>query len=59
MLGDQWYITGTIVFLIVEMLANQGYYRYINKHGGGSGSLAFLFVGEYLAKWACALHCHS
>lgn len=49
MLVDQWYITGTIVFLIVEMLANQGYYRYINKHGGGSGSLAFLFVGEYLA----------
>jgi hypothetical protein len=27
------------------MLANQGYYRYINKHGGGASSLAFLFVG--------------
>ena len=28
------------------MLANQGYYRYINKHGGGASSLAFLFVGK-------------
>ena len=26
------------------MLAQFAYYRFINKHGGGSGSLAFLFV---------------
>jgi hypothetical protein len=29
----------------MEMLANFAYYRYINKNGGGSGSMAFLFVG--------------
>jgi hypothetical protein len=40
----QYYISGTIVFLVIEMLANFAYYRYINKHGGGAGSLAFLFV---------------
>ncbi len=40
----QYYISGTIVFLVIEMLANWGYYRYINKHGGGAGSLAFLVV---------------
>lgn len=32
----------------MEMLANHGYYRYINKNGGGSGSTAFLFVGTFL-----------
>jgi len=40
----QYYISGTIVFLIIEMVAQFGYYRYINKHGGGASSLAFLFV---------------
>ena len=40
----QYYISGTIGFLIIEMLANFAYYRYINKHGGGATSLAFLFV---------------
>jgi hypothetical protein len=40
----QYYISGTIIFLIIEMLANFAYYRYINKHGGGATSLAFLFV---------------
>lgn len=40
----QYYISGTIVFLIIEMLAQFAYYRYINKHGGGTASLAFLFV---------------
>ncbi|KAJ9115409.1 hypothetical protein QFC22_005166 [Naganishia vaughanmartiniae] len=40
----EYYISGTIGFLVVEMIANFAYYRYINKHGGGSGSMAFLFV---------------
>ncbi|RSH94248.1 hypothetical protein EHS25_004051 [Saitozyma podzolica] len=44
LLPMQYYISGTIVFLVIEMLANFAYYRYINKHGGGAGSLAFLFV---------------
>ncbi|KAI5450888.1 hypothetical protein NCC49_002628 [Naganishia albida] len=44
LLPMQYYISGTIVFLVMEMLANFAYYRYINKNGGGSGSMAFLFV---------------
>lgn len=40
----QYYISGTIVFLIIEMVAQFAYYRYINKNGGGAGSIAFLFV---------------
>lgn len=44
----QYYISGTIVFLVIEMLANFAYYRYINKHGGGTASLAFLFVVSIL-----------
>lgn len=40
----QYYISGTIVFLVIEMLAQFAYYRYINKHGGGTASIAFLFV---------------
>ena len=44
----QYYISGTIIFLIIEMLANFAYYRYINKHGGGATSLAFLFVVSVL-----------
>lgn len=40
----QYYISGTIVFLLVEMLAQYAYYRYINKNGGGAASIAFLFV---------------
>lgn len=43
----QYYISGTIVFLVIEMIANFGYYRYINKHGGGAGAMVFLFVGEF------------
>jgi hypothetical protein len=40
----QYYISGTIAFLIIEMTAQLAYYRYINKHGGGTSSLIFLFV---------------
>ncbi|KAJ9094999.1 hypothetical protein QFC21_005792 [Naganishia friedmannii] len=44
LLPMQNYISGTIGFLVVEMIANFAYYRYINQHGGGSGSVAFLFI---------------
>ncbi|WWD16902.1 hypothetical protein CI109_101334 [Kwoniella shandongensis] len=44
LLPMQYYISGTIVFLVIEMLAQFAYYRYINKHGGGTTSLVFLFV---------------
>lgn len=44
----QFYISGTIVFLVIEMIAHYGYHRYINKHGGGAGSLAFLLVVSVL-----------
>lgn len=40
----QYYISGTIIFLVIEMLSQFAYYRYNNKHGGGAGSIAFLFV---------------
>lgn len=48
LLPMQWYISGTIVFLVIEMMALFGYYRYVNKHGGGAGSLAFLIVTAVL-----------
>ncbi|WVF66945.1 hypothetical protein IAT40_001688 [Kwoniella sp. CBS 6097] len=44
LLPMQYYISGTIVFLLIEMLAQFAYYRYINKHGGGTTSIVFLFV---------------
>ncbi|KAI9632189.1 major facilitator protein [Dioszegia hungarica] len=44
LLPMQYYISGTIAFLIIEMLAQYAYYRYINKHGGGTTSIVFLFV---------------
>ncbi|BEI85990.1 hypothetical protein CcaverHIS002_0602770 [Cutaneotrichosporon cavernicola] len=44
LLPMQYYISGTIVFLVIEMIALFTYYRYVNKHGGGAGSIAFLIV---------------
>lgn len=44
LLPMQYYISGTIVFLVIEMIALFTYYRYINKHGGGAGAVAFLMV---------------
>lgn len=48
LLPMQYYISGTIAFLVVEMLALFAYYRYINKHGGGAASIAFLVVVSVL-----------
>lgn len=49
LLPMQMYISGTVAFLVLEMLALFGYYRYVNKHGGGAGSLAFLLVTAVLS----------
>jgi hypothetical protein len=40
----KYYLSGLVGFLIIEMVANWVYYRYLNAHGKGVGSTAFLFV---------------
>lgn len=40
----QYYLSGLVGFLIIEMVANWVYYRYLNAHGRGTASTAFLFV---------------
>ncbi|KAF9513850.1 hypothetical protein BS47DRAFT_1382191 [Hydnum rufescens UP504] len=40
----QFYVSALIGFLIMEMFANWAYYRYLNAHGGGVTSTAFLIV---------------
>ena len=42
----QYYISGMIAFLVIENLGSFAYYRYINKHGGGTASFIFLIIGE-------------
>lgn len=40
----QYYLSCLIGFLVVEMVANLAYYRYLNAHGKGTASTVFLFV---------------
>ncbi|KAJ4485867.1 lung seven transmembrane receptor-domain-containing protein [Lentinula aciculospora] len=40
----QYYLSGLVGLLVVEMVANWGYYRYLNAHGRGAASTAFLIV---------------
>ncbi|EIM92270.1 uncharacterized protein STEHIDRAFT_46983 [Stereum hirsutum FP-91666 SS1] len=40
----QYYLSGLVGFLIIEMLANLAYYRYLNAHGKNTVSTVFLFV---------------
>ncbi|KAF8481985.1 lung seven transmembrane receptor-domain-containing protein [Russula ochroleuca] len=40
----QYYLSCLVGFLIVEMVANLAYYRYLNVHGKGTASTVFLFV---------------
>ncbi|KAI0257174.1 lung seven transmembrane receptor-domain-containing protein [Lactifluus subvellereus] len=40
----QYYLSYLVGFLIVEMVANLAYYRYLNAHGKGTVSTVFLFV---------------
>ncbi|TFK56672.1 protein PTM1 [Heliocybe sulcata] len=44
LLPIQYYLSGLVGFLVVEMLANFAYYRYLNAHGRGAASTVFLFV---------------
>ncbi|GAW07100.1 integral membrane protein [Lentinula edodes] len=40
----QYYLSGLVGLLVIEMVANWGYYRYLNAHGRGTTSTAFLIV---------------
>ncbi|KAI0275030.1 lung seven transmembrane receptor-domain-containing protein [Gloeopeniophorella convolvens] len=40
----QYYLSCLVGFLIIEMVANLAYYRYLNAHGKGAASTVFLFV---------------
>ncbi|EAU92776.2 hypothetical protein CC1G_01821 [Coprinopsis cinerea okayama7 len=44
LLPIQYYLSGLVALLVVEMLANWVYYRYLNAHGKGATSTAFLIV---------------
>ncbi|KAH9858027.1 lung seven transmembrane receptor-domain-containing protein [Lenzites betulinus] len=44
LLPIQHYLSGLLGFLIIEMLANWAYYRYLNAHGEGTPSTVFLIV---------------
>ncbi|KAI0830476.1 lung seven transmembrane receptor-domain-containing protein [Trametes gibbosa] len=44
LLPIQFYLSGLLGFLIIEMLANWAYYRYLNAHGEGTPSTVFLIV---------------
>lgn len=44
LLPIQYYLSSLIGLLVIEMMANFGYYRYLNAHGRGAASTAFLIV---------------
>ncbi|KAG0707496.1 lung seven transmembrane receptor-domain-containing protein [Suillus ampliporus] len=44
LLPIQYYLSSLIVFLVIEMVANWVYYRYLNAHGKTAASVVFLFV---------------
>ncbi|KAI0068150.1 hypothetical protein BV25DRAFT_1793885 [Artomyces pyxidatus] len=44
LLPIQYYLSCLVGFLIIEMVANLAYYRYLNAHGKGLASTVFLFV---------------
>ncbi|KAI0756841.1 lung seven transmembrane receptor-domain-containing protein [Daedaleopsis nitida] len=44
LLPIQYYLSGLLGFLIIEMLANWAYYRYLNAHGEGTTAIVFLIV---------------
>ena len=46
LLPIQYYMSGLVGLLVIEMVANWGYYRYLNAHGKGAAATAFLIVGE-------------
>ncbi|KAH9835933.1 lung seven transmembrane receptor-domain-containing protein [Rhodofomes roseus] len=44
LLPIQYYLSSLLGFLIIEMVANWAYYRYLNAHGRGTPSTVFLIV---------------
>jgi hypothetical protein len=44
LLPIQYYLSSLIGFLVIEMVANWVYYRYLNAHGKNTASTIFLFV---------------
>ena len=44
----QYYLSSLLGFLVIEMVAHWGYYRYLNAHGGGVTSTVFLIVGTLI-----------
>ncbi|KAG9314039.1 protein PTM1 [Chiua virens] len=44
LLPIQYYLSGLIGFLVIEMVANWVYYRYLNAHDKSMASTIFLFV---------------
>ncbi|KAF9225433.1 hypothetical protein BS17DRAFT_701032 [Gyrodon lividus] len=44
LLPIQYYLSTLIGFLVIEMVANWVYYRYLNAHGKNTASTVFLFV---------------
>jgi hypothetical protein len=44
LLPIQYYLSGLVGFLVIEMVANWVYYRYLNAHDKNMASTVFLFV---------------
>jgi len=44
LLPIQYYLSGLVALLVIEMVANWGYYRYLNAHGKSTASTVFLIV---------------
>ncbi|KAI0962052.1 hypothetical protein AcV7_000979 [Taiwanofungus camphoratus] len=50
LLPVQYYSSGLLGFVIIQMVANWAYYRYLNAHGKGGASTVFLIVGLWLCQ---------
>ncbi|KIM47770.1 hypothetical protein M413DRAFT_209068 [Hebeloma cylindrosporum] len=44
LLPIQYYLSGLVALLVIEMFANWAYYRYLNAHGKSTASTVFLIV---------------
>ncbi|KAJ6575316.1 lung seven transmembrane receptor-domain-containing protein [Mycena capillaripes] len=44
LLPIQYYLSGLVALVIIEMVANWAYYRYLNAHGKSTASTVFLIV---------------
>ncbi|OAX43046.1 hypothetical protein K503DRAFT_789806 [Rhizopogon vinicolor AM-OR11-026] len=55
LLPIQYYISSLIGFLVIQMVANWVYYRYLNAHGKNAASVVFLFVVAILEAGRNAL----